>query len=125
MTLSYKTLKDAPVVIVTVETPVDPVNDPKDATKWVSKFQKERGGKVWRITDYSNVKLTLGQVVEGMPNDTGFRDPNVVNYIVGTDYMTKTIAEGYKQKQYGGVEVKIFDTLEKAIATARKAATGR
>ena len=49
----------------------------------------------------------------------GTADPRVRTILVGTDEMAQLAADGFKQAQYGGFNVPLFNSLEAGIAYAR------
>lgn len=119
MSLTVETVKDTPIIVITVEPPIDIDHDPADATKHALNFQKKRGGTVVRITDYTHVKLRFSDVMLGMAADTSFKDPHIINFIVGNDELVRLLAEAFKQEQYGGVDVKVFGSTAEALREAR------
>jgi hypothetical protein len=120
MGLTIDTRPDDRIIFITVKPPVVVPDDPAEATEATLAFQKQQGGTVCRITDYTQVKLTFSDVVEGMASDKVFRDPNIISVMIGTDAMVKMAADSFRQTQYGGVDVTLVSTRDEALRKAQQ-----
>lgn len=120
MGLAIDTRPKENIIIITVKPPVVVPDDPAEATEATLAFQKKQGGAICRITDYSQVKLTFSDVVEGMATDKAFRDPNIYSVMIGTDAMIKMAADGFRQAQYGSVNVTLVSTRDEALKKAKQ-----
>lgn len=75
---------------------------------------------LYMISDLRNIKLTFSQIVESMGQSLdgkyGYRvgDPGVEIIIVTDISMNKQIAEFYRQDQYGGVRMPVFNSMDEA-----------
>ena len=120
MGLTIDTRPKDRIIFITVKPPVVVPDDPAEATKATLAFQQKQGGTVCRITDYTQVRLTFSEVVEGMASDKVFRDPNIISVMIGTDAMVKMAADSFRQEQYGGVDVALVATRDEALRKAKQ-----
>jgi hypothetical protein len=120
MGVSTETFPDENIIVITIVPPVVMPDDPANATKETMKFQKEQGTTICRITDFTQVKLSFADVIEGLATDEAFRSPHVRSVVVGTDPMTKVGVKGYLEAPYGGLDVLLTPTREEAMRQARR-----
>ena len=121
MGFTIEELNDAPVIVITVNPPVDDKSGPTQIGDAALAFQKEKNGQVVRIIDLTEVKFSFGDVAQGMATDVAFLDPNIKTIIVGTDALVKMAGEAFKQDQYGKVDVPVFASMDEAVEAARQA----
>jgi hypothetical protein len=105
---------------VTIQPPVVMPDDPLTATEEALRFQQQQNDTICRITDFRQVQLTFADMVEGMAADEAFRSPHICSVVIGSDPMIKVGTRGFKQIQYGGVDVPLVTTREQAIQQARR-----
>ena len=108
------------IIFITIKPPVVVPEDPAEATEATLDFQKKQGGMVCRITDYTKVKLTFSDVVEGMASDKAFSDPNIISVMIGSDAMVRMVADSFRQAQYGGIDVTLVATRDEALRKAKQ-----
>lgn len=82
-------------------------------------------GPYYRITDFSVFNLTFSGLVEGMADETrgipgSLSDPRLRNIFVGMQDTVELGAQSFKQTQYGGLEITLLATLDRAVEYARR-----
>jgi hypothetical protein len=120
MGIKVETRPDENLMIIRLQAPLSLPEDPMEATEATVKFQQEQDGVICRITDYTKVKLTFSDVVEGMASDKVFRNPNIISVMVGSDAMVKMAADSFKQEQYGAVDVILVSTMDEALEKGKQ-----
>jgi hypothetical protein len=119
VTLNITERLDEAILIIETHAPLDGEMDPPQATEATLAFQKKVNGTICRITDYTRTPIPFDILVAGMSSDVAFRHPKVLSIVVGDDDMVRLVAEGFKQEQYGGIDVKLAASLEEALTLAR------
>ncbi len=131
MAVNVQRLPNEPIVVITMIPPVNPMQDAPRASQEAFKLKQECGGHVYRILDFSQVKLTFSDLVMGMAEDShqpgGMADKDVTTVFIGSGELVafgvKSFAE---QKQYGLVNpTQLFTSLDAALADIRQKMTGK
>lgn len=120
MGVHVEELPDEQIIIITIQPPVIMPDDPLGATEATLRFQQHQNTTICRITDFRPVRLTFADMIEGMAADEAFRSPHVRSVVIGTDPMIKVGAQGFRQAQYGGIEVMLVTTRDEALQQARR-----
>ena len=124
MGVLIETFSREQIIIVTIQPPVIMPDDPLAATEETLRFQQQQETTICRITDFRQVRLTFADMVEGMAADEAFRSPYVRSVVIGTDPMIKVGTRGFKQAQYGGIDVTLVASRENALQQARRLLLG-
>lgn len=119
MTLNITRMPEEAIILIEVSRPIAYPDDPAGATEAALQFLDEVGGTICRITDFSDLTTTFGDLVAGMAADTSFSNPNIHNVVITTNALVKMGSESFKQEQYGGVDVTIVANQDEAMAAAR------
>jgi hypothetical protein len=119
MTVEVKQLGDEPIVIATIYDPVNMETDPVENREKSNAVARKFDGPVYRITDFSNFELTFSQLVGGLAEDIKNSEDNIRHLFVGSGDLVAMQVEAAKQDQYGGQDVKLFTSVNAAIAYAR------
>ena len=125
MALQVQKRPDEAIIVIETHPPLNGDTDPVEATAVTLEFQAEVGGTICRITDYTRTPIPFGVLVKGMSTDKAFQHPEVISVVVGDDDMVKLVAEGFKQDQYGKIDVKMTASREEALALAHQLLTAR
>lgn len=125
MSIKVDVLRDDHIIILHGEEPLAIPQDPIKVMEEVSKFKKEVGGHVYRILDYSKIKITFSDMMVSMAaeldHEGGANDPDVTSLFVGTDEMVRLGTASLKnQEQYGKAKVHLFTSVDEAIEQARQ-----
>jgi len=85
----------------------------------------EHQTRLYRIFDFHEIEMTFNDLVEGLATKTrqrpgSLRDARVYNVLVGTHELIKMKADSLGQRQYGELDVPLFETLDAAIAHCKK-----
>lgn len=119
MAIVVSRIPNEPIIVATLEGDLT-VEQFKEMFIRSVEITKEIGGHVFRITDARNVTATFGELFgiiaaasKGVPGST--TDPNVTPILVGSNQMVKLAAQAFRQKQFGGVEIPLFQKMEDAM----------
>ncbi|GEM_PF-6817324 len=112
-----------PNILLSIQhPPFVPATDIADMQLEIAKGL-EREGYLYIISDLSRVNLTLSEIMQGFMQSTdnqaeGYKagEEGVEMVIVASSILMRQIAEFYKQEKYSNMNIKIYDTVEKAIA---------
>ncbi len=114
-----------PIVLITMIPPINPTEDAPQASIEALKLKRETGGHVYRILDFSQIKLTFTDLVLGMAEDAhhegGMTDPDVTTAFVGSGELVQLGVKSLtEQKQYGAVNpTRLFTSVDAALADVR------
>lgn len=126
MAFTVERLEDEPIVVLTVTYPIEDANkEGEDSDAAVAAAGESIDGQYYRIAEMSGLELSwqdmvywLNQQRESKPGS--INDPRVMSLLVSDTAMTQQTAQFASQPQYGGREIKVFRTLDDALAHARK-----
>ena len=118
MTVQFERIySEYAIMVATFLPPVDPVNDAYLFEQPFNELLESEDGTIYRIIDFTQTNLKFSDVVLGMGTDLYMRNPRVVTFVVGNDEMLRMGAEAASQDQYGGRAVRVFLSVEEAVAT--------
>lgn len=126
MAFTAKRLENEPIIILKITYPIeDAVQETIDSDRAVAELSEDIDGHYYRIADMLGLELAWNDVLSWLAqqrqaNPGSINDPRIVNLLVSDTSMTKNSAEFASQEQYGGVNIKVFDTVDEAIEHARK-----
>jgi hypothetical protein len=86
----------------------------------------EIGGHLYRITDVRDVDTTFSDLVMILAKASSKKqpgsaaDPRFSGMLVGSDQWVKTFSENIQQRQYGGLNIPLFDNMEAAMSHVRQ-----
>ncbi|MDX2162984.1 MAG: hypothetical protein SF162_16835 [bacterium] len=70
--------------------------------------------------NFGDLMLSMAEHAKGVPGSV--TDPHLTPLIVTTDDLLATAVGAMKQPRYGAIEVRVFPTLDQALAAAREIA---
>ncbi|HEC22198.1 MAG TPA: hypothetical protein ENI95_04705 [Chloroflexi bacterium] len=122
MSFTMQRLPDEPILIVTRFDAVP--SDLPDIFRLSLELKKEIEGTVYRIHDLSRIDLDFSTMVEGMANasakcEGSMRDSRFRDILVGSHELIQLASAAFQQKQYGGLTIPLFESLEEAVEYAR------
>jgi hypothetical protein len=130
MPFDLKELPGEPIIISTLLSPFDVENDLRMIGDKTKRILQETQGSYYFITDTTHLDhVTFGQVVFGLVAVTKgaasflLKDARLKPVFVANSGLAKFAAESLSQKQYGGMNFRIFRSLEEALAYSRQEIT--
>jgi len=121
---SVEKLKDEPIIVVEIKNPYDYQTEPEQMFEKIERIAKKTEKQGYIIYDCRNFTVTFGDLVAGMQAQSkgtpgSISDPKFTSMIIGSDAMLKMATEGFKQDQYGKIEVPLYSTMDAAMRHAR------
>jgi hypothetical protein len=125
MPIQVSKLTDLPVIIFEYYSNAKAPDDVETTLKEVVAFKKERGGKVYRVIDFSKIQVGFSDMMVGMGTEVGreggSNDPDVITVFVATGDLLEFGAQALReQEQYGKPSVYMVGTREEAVAFIQK-----
>lgn len=123
MAHTVEKLQGEPIIVVDIHNPYDYETEPPQMFEAIRQLAED-AGQGYVIYDCRDFDVTFGDLVAGMRAQTGgapgsISDPNFLSIIVGSGDMLQLAANGFKQDQYGQIDVPLYPTLEDALQHAR------
>lgn len=130
--MNYKTerLPGEPIIIHTLLPDYRMGKDARAAIQEMAEIANEIEKKpVYIIIVTYDMKLNFGDLVQGLAMATRgetaiFTDPNVRLRMVGSGGLVELGVKAFEQRQYGGLDVRLYPTLEDALEGARQEMAG-
>ena len=120
MAVDINILPDEPVIVFTIQAPVDGEKDARTTSEKAIEFAHELGQPVYRIVDFSQVNVTFTDILMGISAGTGVPDDLVHTYMVGSHELVRLAAESSAQEQYGGgIQVQLYASIDEALDAIR------
>lgn len=119
MSVDINILQEEPVILFTIQAPIDGENDARVTSEKAIEFAEELGQPVYRIVDFSQVDVTFTDIVMGMSAGAGVPADLVQTYMVGSHALVKLAAESSAQEQYGGIQVYLYASVDEALDDIR------
>ena len=119
MPVAVEQLPNQPIVIVTVNTPFDPLKEMPVSTRQFNELIASIQGTIYRIIDVTRWSVPFNDLVNVLASDTRGgvgADPRVHTVIVGSGEMVALGVKAMKQQQYGARETPMFASLDEALA---------
>lgn len=126
MVFTAEQVGDEPIVLLKITFPIeDYVQETIDSDAAVAKIGEKIEGKYYRIADMRQFQMDFSSIVEWLGQQRqrsagSINDERVISLLVSSEENTIAAAKFAGQEQYGGKQIKIFSTVEDAIAHARK-----
>jgi hypothetical protein len=121
--LSVERLPDEPIIIARLDGLVD-ADTARQVFEETARLAEGMTGHLYRITDCTCIDAdlpnTMGMLLEatkGKPASTS--DPNVTVVLVGGHQLTAFYSQAMAQPQFGGVNVRVFPSVEEALVYIR------
>ena len=119
MAITVSRIPNEPIIVATLDGDIN-AEQFKEMFIRSAEITKEIGGHVCRITDARNVGVSFGELFgiiaaasKGVPGST--TDPNVTAILLGNNQMVKLAAQAFRQKQFGGLQIPLFQRMEDAL----------
>lgn len=125
MVFTVERINDESIVILTVTFPIeDVVQESLDSDAQIAAIGEKIAGRYYRIADMREFNLSFSQIIDWLDtqryaNPGSINDPRIESLLVSSENSTKQAATYAQQEQYGGNNIKIFDSIDEAIAYAR------
>lgn len=125
MPSTVERLNGEPIIVVTVEGRFDPPTV-KDTFRRIAQLLEGMEPPVYRITDVSRMEAhfsdMLAFVREARRGTAGSpTDPRIVSIFVGNHDMIQLAVDMFRQRQFGGLAMPIFKSMDDALDYARTA----
>jgi hypothetical protein len=84
-------------------------------------FADEIGGHLYRITDVRDIDSTFSDLVMILAEAASKKqsgspaDPRFTGMLVGSDQWVKTFSQSIQQRQYGSLNIPLFENMEAAM----------
>lgn len=125
MPIDVQPTEDENIIIVKTTDPLDVTNMLVEVKDILEAALDECNGTLYYINDIRDVNISFGDMVSGMGlafkgGFAVFNDPNLHIIIVSESSMVKMGSKAASQQsQYGNVPIKVFTTVDEAVAYAR------
>jgi hypothetical protein len=111
------------ILISKIVHPLDITKDPVASLKQIDELLAKTPGKLYIISDCTNVDPNFSDVVTGLaetsrPNSP-LRNPRTETYVVAVGAIFANMVEWYKQQQYGSVQMRLYKTVDEAVAAVK------
>ena len=115
MGIKFNQIPGKPIVVFTVDDAPEG-NNPRQMGEAITSLLDSTPGTLYRVFDFSNITPNFSNMMIGMGSDPLRGHPRIKDILVGTAAMVQFAAGAAKQQQYGGVEVKVYPTVDEALA---------
>lgn len=114
------------VVIAKFTNPFDALKDSVAVAAFLTEHLRTTAGQIYYIADMSGIKITFFDLVQGMSQS--FTDPTspyansrlTTLTVAGDLLISLGVKAASEQQQYGKVNVKLYRTVDQALAQVRK-----
>jgi hypothetical protein len=126
-TATFNKLPDEPILILTLSGSSTDLSDPEQSHNQLHSFLDSISEPVFLILDMSNAQLGLDDLMRGASDafrgdNPTFKHPNIREVLqVSDDPTLELAAEGMNSAVFGNIKIRLFETLEDALAYARAA----
>lgn len=123
MPVTITRLPNEPIVIVELRERMD-LNSVRTMFKQTAEIARDMNQPVYRIANFLNVNVSIREMAaalaEGTKGGPGSpRDRQVPFVMVAGRNRIRFFFEMLRRKEYGGIEVPVFDTMDEALAYVR------
>jgi hypothetical protein len=127
MAYTVQRIPNEPIIVLKVMNPFNPAKEVPEQNAEIAKLSQGVTPPVYLISDLSELKISFSDLVVSLAEvkrdeESAFNNKNLVTLTVGSNEMVRLSVEAAKQKQYGGVNIQIFGSVDEAIAHARSLA---
>lgn len=126
MPVQIERFRNEPILLLRYLPPFDVREDMAKASEETAKALREIQGTVYRIEDVTGIDVNFSNIVQGMgavtkKDDVGsIRNERVHLIMVSEKFdMLKIVKDGFKQDQYGNLDMSMFKTVDEALRFAR------
>lgn len=131
MTYYVKQLPNEPIILAIVSDPFNFEHFAHDFAPLfaeISQAFEQIDGLAGLIWDVRKLTINFSDLVNGLYSQGqglhgSMSDPQAINAVVGSDIMVRLALESFKQKQYGEINIPMFDNYDAALANVRKRLT--
>jgi hypothetical protein len=127
MPFDLSVLPEEPIIISTLISPFDIEKDLRMLSDRVKYILQETTGTYYYITDTTHLDhISFSMVLSGLvaisKGAASFllKDERLNPVIVANSGLARFAAESLSQKQYGGLNIRLFNSLEEALAYSRQ-----
>jgi hypothetical protein len=108
-----------------IEPPFDMIAEREATFQQVAALVEDASETVYVIDDFSDVPLRFDDIVLKLAHLTRNKpgspsDPRIQYLLVGTHEMLELAARSASQRQYGEVEMPLFESIDDALEYARR-----
>lgn len=126
MTYTTEKLPDESIIVHTLSSEYRMGRDARTAIQEIAEIANGMEEKpVYIIIVTHDLKMNFGDLVQGLAMATRgetaiFTDPNIRLRLVGSGSLVEIGAKAFEQRQYGGLDVRLYTTLEDALEGIRQ-----
>lgn len=131
MSVRVERVPGEPIVIVKYVDPREPAaQQVRSTSEQIVNVTADISGMIYRINDVREYNLTYKEIALGLAEETTaglpglVSDPRVCSITVGSSHYVKLGTQAARQPQYGELEIKLFESMDEALAYARRQARG-
>lgn len=123
---SLSQVPDQPILIAKFTPPFDPMKDSMGVAVQLLEFLDKTQGRVYYIADMRDIKIKFSDLVMGMSQaftdpHSPYANPRLTTYTVASDLLISLGAKAAsEQQQYGRANVKMYKSVDEALAEIRK-----
>lgn len=123
---SISQVPDQPILIAKFTPPFDPMKDSMAVAGQLLEFLDKTTGHVYYIADMRDIKIKFSDLVMGMSQaftdpHSPYANPRVTTYTVAGDLLISLgVKAASEQQQYGRADVKLYKSVDEALAEIRK-----
>lgn len=127
MSIHIEAFENEAIVIGHFEEPFNASSDLGDLNEAVTEMLQTSDGIVYRIEDLTHIDVSFSALVEGLSvvtsktHEGSARNERIRLLFAGHDQdLLEMLQSSFKQKQYGEIDVEIFETLDDALTYVRE-----
>jgi len=126
MTYEIKQINNKPIWVAILSEPYNPATDSQGVSQEMASLTEDVQGHIYYISDIRSVDVEFSDIVTGLAQafksgvQTFYTDPRVTIITVATDELVKMATEAVKQEQYGSIDIKMYPSVEEAVAHAEE-----
>lgn len=123
---SISQIPDQPILIAKFTPPFDPMKDSTAVAGQLLEFLDKNPGPVYYIADMREIKIKFSDLVMGMSQSftdphSPYANPRMTTYTVASDLLISLgVKAASEQQQYGKADVKMYKSVDEALAEIRK-----
>jgi hypothetical protein len=108
---------DTPILMVTMTNPYDYYREPQQLFAEIHALTDQMAGRIFVIYDCRSFELTFDDVINKMAIQTkglagSISDERLETIIVGSGELFHLMVESFRQEQYGGQHVHLFESMD-------------
>ncbi len=123
MAVRVTRLPGEPIVIATLSGPLD-VDAIRTMFVQTAELTQDVDGPIYRIGDFTNADASFKSMARVVTETTryrpyGTRDPRIKPVLVCGYNRLRFLPNLFRQKEFGGVDMPVFDTVDEALVYVR------